>query len=85
MFLYLLVIYQCDAGITGMFSIPVYNSENDIEEGDITQSACSGSGGGVSPPGPPTKNHRGRVGYINVFEWGTGSCEINEFTGEWYY
>lgn len=65
--------------------IDIYNSEDDIEEGDITQSACTGTGGGVSPPGPPTKNHRGRVGYINVFEWGTGSCVINEFTGEWYY
>lgn len=58
----------------------VDQSNDDIEEGEISQTACTGSGGGVTPPGTPTKNHRGRVGYINVFEWGSGSCQIYSFS-----
>lgn len=46
-------------------------------ESDIIQSTCTGSAGGRAPY--TSKNHLGRCGFVNVFDFGTASCQINPF------
>jgi alpha-amylase len=44
-------------------------------ESDISQSTCTGSAGGRAPY--TSKNHLGRCGFVNVFDFGMGTCLIN--------
>ncbi|KAK3879151.1 hypothetical protein Pcinc_016259 [Petrolisthes cinctipes] len=46
---------------------------------DISQGTCGGSVGGTDPS--VSTNHKGRCGYINVFEWNEGSCIVEDFPG----
>lgn len=43
-------------------------------ESDISQTTCTGAAGGRAPYS--SKNHLGRCGYVNVFEFGMGACQI---------
>ena len=43
-------------------------------EEDINQETCTGEAG--LPPPRHSSSHLARCGYINVFEWGEGSCII---------
>ncbi|XP_005089737.2 alpha-amylase [Aplysia californica] len=44
-------------------------------EGDVpASSTCTGADAGTPPYS--SKNHFGRCGYVNVFHWGQGTCEV---------
>jgi alpha-amylase len=47
-------------------------------ESDISQSTCTGSAGGRAPY--TSKNHLGRCGFVNVFDFGMSTCQINPFS-----
>ena len=44
-------------------------------EGDITPTTCTGSGSAAAPF--TSSNHIARCGYVNVFHFDEGRCEIN--------
>ncbi len=46
-------------------------------EPDVTQNPCTGTAGGSAPN--PTNNHVGFCGKVNVFEWGSGGCIVDNF------
>lgn len=46
-------------------------------ENDISQMECTGESNGKAPF--VSKNHAARCGYINKFDYGSGSCQINSF------
>ncbi|KAK7067087.1 hypothetical protein SK128_022546 [Halocaridina rubra] len=68
---------NCDETENGWFEFKSFLT-NDATgwEADITQvSSCSGDAGGSKPYS--SKNHLGRCGYLNVFEFSGNSCQIN--------
>ncbi|XP_013389804.1 pancreatic alpha-amylase, partial [Lingula anatina] len=69
---------DCSKTEGGWFDIKSYLSDGSggFWEADINQvTSCGGSAGGQAPYS--SKNHVARCGYINVFEFGSGSCIID--------
>ena len=44
-------------------------------ENDIHQGACTGAGASGAPP-QNSQNHRAKCGMMNVYHFGSGTCEI---------
>ncbi|CAG0888559.1 unnamed protein product [Cyprideis torosa] len=67
-------LMNCDETADGWFDFKGFVSNGEGWEQDLTQGTCTGDGAAQSPV--RTNNHRGRCGFLNVFEFNTGSCEI---------
>uniref|UniRef100_A0A914D483 Alpha-amylase C-terminal domain-containing protein n=1 Tax=Acrobeloides nanus TaxID=290746 RepID=A0A914D483_9BILA len=74
---YWLVQFKMDCSKTynGWFELKGYEDQNVGWEPDVSQGSCSGTAGGTAPF--KTNNHVAKCGYVNVFDWGTNSCTIN--------
>ncbi|XP_050716482.1 alpha-amylase-like [Eriocheir sinensis] len=69
---------DCSQAEEGWFEIKaIVTSAGDVWEGDITQTACSGTGGGTAPY--TSANHLGRCGYVNIFTFDSSLCVIDTF------
>lgn len=69
------VLMDCSKTENSWFEVKGFTTGGVGWENDIAQGACTGNVGGTSPYS--TNNHVGRCGYQNVFEWGIGTCIIN--------
>ncbi|KAA0192641.1 hypothetical protein HAZT_HAZT001197 [Hyalella azteca] len=62
----------------GWFDVKGYTAPASFGwEPDVTQTACDGTIGGVSPHA--SVNHMARCGAVNIFEHGGSACTINAF------
>lgn len=68
---------DCSQSEQGWFEVKAFLTNGAGWESDINQSSCSGAAGGRAPY--TSKNHLGRCGFINVFDFGIGSCQIVPF------
>jgi alpha-amylase len=68
---------DCSKTLNGWFELKGYLQGGDGWETNRQQSACTGSAGG-SPP-YQGQNHFARCGYINIFDFDSNSCIINNF------
>ncbi|XP_022105490.1 alpha-amylase 1-like [Acanthaster planci] len=65
---------DCDQTEAGWFEIKAYLKNGAGWESDIWQGSCSGSAGGSKPYS--SNNHFARCGYLNMFDFGSNSCTI---------
>jgi len=72
---------NCTETIDGWFELKTFLTNytpNSGWEVDINQTtSCEGTAGGTKPY--VSNNHLARCGFVNVFEFDLGSCEINTF------
>ena len=69
---------DCDEAEGGWFDVKAFLTNGSGWEIDVTQaSTCSGDAGGSKPY--ESKNHMGRCGFINVFDFSSSSCTIKSF------
>jgi alpha-amylase len=69
---------DCDETEDGWFELKGllrYEHGGILWEGDINQGTCTGTGAGT--PGYSSTNHMARCGFLNRFQWNSGSCLIN--------
>ncbi|XP_046454250.1 alpha-amylase-like isoform X3 [Daphnia pulex] len=69
---------DCSQSENGWFEVKSFLTNGAGWESDISQSTCTGSAGGRAPY--TSKNHLGRCGFVNVFDFGMSTCQINPFS-----
>ncbi|XP_071485033.1 alpha-amylase-like [Diadema antillarum] len=67
----------CDETEDGWFELKAYLQNGDGWESDRSQGSCGGTAGGTKPYS--SNNHFARCGYVNVFEFNSNTCTINNF------
>ncbi|XP_042220003.1 alpha-amylase-like [Homarus americanus] len=74
------MMMNCDETEGGWFDLKAFVSNAGTGwESDINQvSSCTGDAGGAKPY--TSKNHLGRCGYLNVFDFSGSSCQINSLS-----
>ena len=68
---------DCDATENGWFEIKGFVTNGAGWEPDINQGSCTGTAAGNAPY--RTGNHMAMCGKVNIFNWGSGSCTVNNF------
>ncbi|KAJ8028480.1 Alpha-amylase 2B [Holothuria leucospilota] len=68
---------DCDKTENGWFELKAYLTNGDGWESNRSQQTCGGTIGGTKPY--VSGNHFARCGYVNVFEFESNLCTINNF------
>jgi alpha-amylase len=72
------VLMDCSNTVNGWFEFKGYVTGVGWES-NISQGTCTGTATAAQQP-YTSINHMGRCGYVNVFEWGKGTCIVNNLT-----